>query len=613
MNGNAEQENCNCYTLTKDEYWQSGSVWNINKISLLNSFEFNFNIFPGCSDSGADGLVFVLQPISTSVGTDGEGMGYSNVSPSIGVAIDTYQNAEIGDPVYDHITIHRDGIINHRENKDLAGPVMALANNENIEDCNWHILTIVWDVNTLTLSASIDGVKRVEAEVDLVNEIFNGDPMVFWGFTAATGGEKNHQRFCTSLNPGINMLNTTTCFPEPIYFKDSSTSFGEILQWYWDFGDGNKFEGQHPPPYYYSAPGTYQAKLTILGSDGCLSDTLIYTVVAGSEPEADFIFNEEVLCENLPVIISDNSKVAHGTINSRYWTFNNEEEFNANSLTFNKPPGNYNIKLEVETAEGCKSQPVEKNFDIYPQPKVDINSEVECADLPSFFSASSEIEIKEWLWEFSDGYKSVKPAFSREFKFPGSYEFILKSLSAAGCYSENMNAEIFIPGTNAYAGADTVVARFQPVQLQATGGKYYQWLPSNGLSSNEISNPVATLSANQKYRLIVSDDYGCSSEDEIEIKVFEGPEIYIPNAFTPDNDGKNDRFSFLAPGILKLNYFRVFNRFGQLLFQTSEINDSWDGNFKGNPQPAGTYVTEIAVTDYNGKIHVKKNSFILIR
>src|SRR5690606_31516566 len=179
MNGNAEQENCNCYTLTKDEYWQSGSVWNINKISLLNSFEFNFNIFPGCSDSGADGLVFVLQPISTRVGTDGEGMGYSNVSPSIGVAIDTYQNAEIGDPVYDHITIHRDGIINHRENKDLAGPVMALANNENIEDCNWHILTIVWDVNTLTLSASIDGVKRVEAEVDLVNEIFNGDPMVF--------------------------------------------------------------------------------------------------------------------------------------------------------------------------------------------------------------------------------------------------------------------------------------------------------------------------------------------------------------------------------------------------------------------------------------------------
>src|SRR5690606_27147035 len=238
-------------------------------------------------------------------------------------------------PVYDHITIHRDGIINHRENKDLAGPVMALASNENIEDCNWHILTIVWDVNTLTLSASIDGVKRVEAEVDLVNEIFNGDPMVFWGFTAATGGEKNHQRFCTSLNPGINMLNTTTCFPEPIYFKDSSTSFGEILQWYWDFGDGNKFEGQHPPPYYYNAPGTYQAKLTILGSDGCLSDTLIYSVVSGSEPEADFIFNEEVLCDNLPNIINNNSKVADGTINSRNWTFNNVDEFISNSLTFN--------------------------------------------------------------------------------------------------------------------------------------------------------------------------------------------------------------------------------------------------------------------------------------
>src|SRR5215831_18585572 len=88
LNGSATQIRCNCYTLTTETKNQSGSVWNANKINLSNSFDFYFNVYLGCIDStGADGITFILQPISTSIGAIGEGLGFEGVSPSVGISL----------------------------------------------------------------------------------------------------------------------------------------------------------------------------------------------------------------------------------------------------------------------------------------------------------------------------------------------------------------------------------------------------------------------------------------------------------------------------------------------------------------------------------------------
>src|SRR5215212_529859 len=106
LNGSASQNSCNCYTLTNAVNWQSGSVWNSIKIDLNNSFDFHFNVYLGCQDgNGADGIVFILQPLSTSIGTGGEGMGFQGIQPSIGITLDTWQNAGLSDPAFDHISI----------------------------------------------------------------------------------------------------------------------------------------------------------------------------------------------------------------------------------------------------------------------------------------------------------------------------------------------------------------------------------------------------------------------------------------------------------------------------------------------------------------------------
>ncbi|MBK8611774.1 MAG: hypothetical protein IPL84_18040 [Chitinophagaceae bacterium] len=89
LNGNATRDACNEYSLTQAVNWLGGSVWNNNKIDLSQSFDFNFDIFLGNSDAGADGIAFVLQPISTSVGSAGGGLGYSGITPAVGITIDT--------------------------------------------------------------------------------------------------------------------------------------------------------------------------------------------------------------------------------------------------------------------------------------------------------------------------------------------------------------------------------------------------------------------------------------------------------------------------------------------------------------------------------------------
>src|SRR6266496_2773736 len=288
LNGSATQVSCNCYTLTNPVRNQSGSVWNANKINLNNSFDFHFNVYLGCDVAmGADGIVFILQPIGTSIGTVGEGMGFEGVSPSVGISLDTWQNPRRNDPWFDHISIQLNGNVTHGH--DLAGPIQAVIGNANIEDCKWHVFRITWDASTKTLATYFDGQFRLQAQYDLVANVFNNDPMVYWGFSAATGGGYNLQQFCTSLNPlfTTNLVDSSTCIGNSVIFTDQSESFTTIQNFYWDFGDGTTSILQNPPSHNYSLPGAYIVKHVITGMDGCISDTTKETINIGAKPIAD--------------------------------------------------------------------------------------------------------------------------------------------------------------------------------------------------------------------------------------------------------------------------------------------------------------------------------------
>lgn len=621
LNGNAVQEDCNCYTLTNDTQNQSGSVWNINKIDLSEPFDFHFNVFLGCRDSdGADGIAFVLQPISTSIGSTGQGLGIQGVSPSLVVAIDTYTNSDFGDPAYDHLAIHLNGDLNHNSANNIAGPVKALADNDNIEDCNWHIIRISWDPTASVITVYMDGKERVQTTINLVQQVFNGDPKVFWGFSGATGNATNHQRFCTSLNPSFSIAdNQITCYPAPIQFQDSSASFGEIVKWYWDFGDGTTDTVQNPAPHHYPAPGNYSVSLSIVGNDGCLSDSFQQQVIAGSKPLADFNFANPLFCDNRLIPLNDLSSVEFGSIQSWNWSVNGSTIADAASPPqLALPPGNHTVALQVKTKEGCISETVEKSIAVQPHPEITMVEALDaCRKEPVLFEAvnnNSNIPVQSWHWNFGDSSTADAASVSHVFSEGGKYPVSVYAISATGCSSDTLEQEVSIFATHAFAGNDTIAAIGQPIQLQATGGDFFQWTPSTGLDNANIPNPVATVQRDMVYIVTASTaTAACPTTDSLRIKAYRGPEFYIPNAFTPNRDGLNDVFRFTAAGVGSVRYFRIFNRYGQLVYSSTTAEPGWDGNFNGKRQPSDTYVWMIEGVDYLGNTIRRKGTVTLMR
>ncbi|WP_315819930.1 lectin-like domain-containing protein [Paraflavitalea speifideaquila] len=618
-NGSAFRENCNCYTLTNEQSTQSGSVWNKIKIDLTQSFDYKFNINLGNRDAdGADGMVFVLQNISLSIGSTGEGMGFGGVTPSIGIPIDTWQNGNQNDPAFDHISINRDGDVNHTSSNNLAGPVTALAGKDNIEDGQWHTLRISWNAVTKSISAQIDGVERVQATIDLVAQVFNNNPIVYWGFTAGTGGSYNRQRFCTSLNPGFSLApNQLTCFPASIQFHDNSLSFGTILNWYWDFGDGTKADVQTPPPHVYPSPGIYQVKLNIFGNDGCLSDTFKTTVVVGSKPVANFGPPLPPYCNEAVVPFTDSSKVQFGSINTWEWQIDGQPVVKTSpgyeqAFTY----GPHTMSLLVKTKEGCVSDPITRTLTMSPAPVVDMRFSDTCFRTPVLFTSSNltpTIPVKQWYWLPGDGSRDSSISIEHVYTKGGQYTVKLYAVAENGCYADTVEKPIRIYETHAFAGNDTVVTDNHPLPLHGSGGELYNWSPPDGLSDPDIANPIAFIKSSMSYVLTAYTPMGCETKDTIRIKVFKGPAIYVPNVFSPNGDQRNDRFRMTAVGISDIYFFRIFNRYGQLVYNSNNSKEGWDGTIKGQPQATGTYVWMVKGKDFTGQLHEQKGTFMLVR
>ena len=269
---------CNSYQLTPNSGDQAGAIFQNKTINLNNSFDFTFSNFFGCNGaSGADGEAFVLTSNPNGLGNQGEGLGYggSNQPCSFAVEFDTWQNTDHGDPPYDHTAYESGGSVNH----NVVAPVAAIPNQSNLDNCQWHTIRIVWDVNTQTLSDYIDGVLRISQVLpNFIGSYFCNNPIVNWGWTGSTGGGWNLQQVkILSISSWVAGTNYESCSPT-VQFTDVSTSnVGALTSWKWTFGDGGTSTVQNPV-HTYPAAGTYTASLIVTDAQGC-PDTFSHAVV----------------------------------------------------------------------------------------------------------------------------------------------------------------------------------------------------------------------------------------------------------------------------------------------------------------------------------------------
>ena len=287
--------------------------------------------------------------------------------------------------------------------------------------------------------------------------------------------------------------------------------------------------------------------------------------------------------------------------------------------------GIYNVSLIEFPGLYCADTAYSKVF-MYPFVNASFNYSDSCTGQPiqltnTSSSSSGSIISTQWkvLEDSNQLFSSNKYNASFSFtKAPQTYEVFLTVGNDKGCAAIDSQYINISQSPYPLLSHDTILARGATLQLEVNDGNnnyegQYTWSPVYGLNDPTIADPILNSTIDNTYQVLIVNRYGCSIEDSIQVKYYTGPEIYMPNAFTPNDDGINDVLKPIPVGISTLNYFRVFNRNGQLVFQTSQSGQGWDGRINGEPAEVNTYVWEVKGIDYTGKTIFRKGTAVLIR
>lgn len=229
-NGDSYQSAEQSFILTEDLPGKSGSVWYNYKVDLSEDFQIDFKVFLGdkevtLENSGADGITFALQGNCSASGGTGQSLGYGGITPSIAVEFDSYQNSGENDPSDDHIAIVSNGSVDHGAVANLAGPEIIVAG---FEDSVWYDVKIVWINSTQVFEVFFDGNSITSYTGDIINDIFAGNPIVFWGFTGGTGALYNRQEVYIPVLPvnstALTDISCEVC-TEQIFIAQGANSY----------------------------------------------------------------------------------------------------------------------------------------------------------------------------------------------------------------------------------------------------------------------------------------------------------------------------------------------------------------------------------------------------
>lgn len=415
---------------------------------------------------------------------------------------------------------------------------------------------------------------------------------------------------------------TPVCASDSVLITDNSgISSGSIINWKYDFGDVSTLVRTNATPFYhkYSNPGSFTISLVTISDKGCISDTAHQPVVITAKPAAPFSFTGSY-CAGSPVQFTSGFPLTPGS--SWYWDFGDLQTFssttsNTVSHIYTVAQNNITVKHMVEAA-GCKSDTITSLIPaIYPVPVAafSIQKDTVCENRAVQFS-STLTGITAWQWDFGNGTGTAEPPFTRTYTRAGTYPVSLSVTGAGGCISGVSNDILVVnPQPIVNAGADKYIVGGGFAVLAASvspaGAYTYSWTPALELNSAAVLQPTAKPSATRLYTLTATDNAThCSGSDDVLVKII--PELYIPNAFTPDGNGVNDTWGIPALSIYPNAEVIVYNRYGNIIFDRKDYyNHPWDGTWKGVKQPAGAYVYFIRLND--ARQQVFQGEVIIIR
>lgn len=422
---------------------------------------------------------------------------------------------------------------------------------------------------------------------------------------------------------------TDVCLTQPMNFNDLSTvPSGTIANWSWNFGDATPLISIQNPSHVYVSSGTYNVSVIVTTNNGC-KDTITKSVVVHPLPNAQF--STANVCDGNVVQFTDLSTItAPDAILSWIWNLGD-----GSPITNTQNPsylysgiGAYNVLFVVVSNFGC-SDSITKVITVNPNPIVNFiaNDTIGCEPLCVSFQDLSSISTGsnvQLVWNFGDGNTVSDPhCFTTDSVFaPQFFNVTLTVTSDSGCVStlSKNNYITVYPSPDAnFSVQPTTVSIINPIISFAnltTGANFWNW-NFGDLSTSSIFNPPPhTYSDTGSYliTLITSTFYGCLDSTYNTIIIEPDFVFYIPNAFSPNGDIFNNTFS--GKGIFIQDYeMIIFDRWGNLIYKTTDINMPWDGRANKGSEIAqrDVYVYSITVKDIKNNKHYYKGTVTLIR
>lgn len=386
-----------------------------------------------------------------------------------------------------------------------------------------------------------------------------------------------------------------------IDFKDTGTL--SALTWNWDFGDGNTSTQQHPR-HSYNSDGTYQVKLVTTYGPGC-KDSVMKSINAAFIPFA-VAGNDTSICPNNNIILS-----ATGGVSYLWMPAEGIDDPQSANTKANPAVATVYI-VTVTHALGCTDND-SIVVDILPGPQLTIEPRefIGCKDDTVRFNVSG---AHKYLWSPVNGLSN--PYFSSPLAhITDDRKYYVSATDSAGCVSKDSILVLMHPlfGIMASASPEGYGCKETTITLTANGAHDYIWHP--GYLFSDSTKDVQEVVVTQPTIFVAQgiSKEGCRNFDSIYV----GPDfttlVVVPDAFTPNGDGLNETIKPLIFCDFNLDYYGVYNRWGQEVFTTRQENAGWDGTYKGKAADMGVYHYHITGKNDKGEFRRYKGSFTLVR
>lgn len=370
------------------------------------------------------------------------------------------------------------------------------------------------------------------------------------------------------------------------------------------------------------ASGNYQ--VTVTDADGCTS-TVTFSITQPAQLVPGLSTGTQSVCTGQNILLSANPSGGTPAYNL-VW---NPGNLNGNNFNIN-PTASGTYTLTVTDQSGCTASD-SVSITVNPSPVVSFTQDMQSGCAPvciSFTDASTVISpsaIASWAWDFGDGNNSSQQQATHCYTAPGTYDVMLSVISSDGCTGSvtiNSAVQVFNNPIAAFSSSPDPATIFSPEVFftdQSVNAVSWNWdFGDVNQSSSFLQNPsfIYTEPICYEVELTVSSADGCMDSISQEVCLEPEVEFYAPNAFTPNGDGHNDLFFPLGEGIDWSSFHMlIFDRWGNLIYETYDINSPWNGKVKGSDEIAevDVYVWKVDVRDIKSNMHYLVGHVSLVR